>query len=148
MGHRRTPQPPQTTGRAGRLVRGNEQVQTVITHGADAWSMQIASLGHATNTFSPMSAGRHSPGASSRGFVGDRGYGVNRWAGRASVFAGNVQQVGAASAPIAKPRSNRLGANAMASGQPGYPSTGANGGGLGDLVGLGYSQINSAGWAW
>lgn len=126
----------------GRRIRGNGHAVTVIVYGPDAFSVQAASLGMATLTFSPMSAGVHSPGASARGFVGDRGYGVNRWAGRTPYQQGAIQGLGAPAQPVLTPKSKRLGIGAMPAGQPGYPSTGQDAGGLASLAYLGYGQLN------
>lgn len=116
-----------------RTIPGNGRTTVAVVFGPDRQSIQAASLGMATNTFSPMSAGVHSPGASARGFVGDRGYGVNRMTGKSNpvqLFAG----LAAAVRPIRDPRSARLGAGAGVSGQPGLPSTGT-----GALLGGGYA---------
>lgn len=120
-----------------RTIPGNGQTTIAVIFGPDRHALQAASLGMVTNTFSPMSAGRHSAGASPRGFVGDRGYGVNRMGGRTGplqLFAGAA----AAVKPIRAPKSSRLGANAGVSGQPGLPSTGTSA-----LFGAGYAP---AGW--
>jgi len=128
---------------ASRKIRGNGvRVAGVVGFGPDAFSQQAASLGLATNTFSPMSAGRHSPGASARGFVGDRGFGVNRWSGEYPYEAGSVQNLMSPIAPIANPKSRRLGANFGASGQPGFPSTGQDNSGVSALAYLGYGQLS------
>lgn len=105
-----------------RTVKGNARVTTAVYTVPDAWGVQAASLGMVTNTFSPASAGVHSSG-SARGFIGDRGFGVNRWAGRTTY---PLQTFGASIVPVADPRSRRLGIGAMAAGQPGLPGTGAN----------------------
>lgn len=122
----------------GRTVAGNGQTVAVTVYGPDAWSVHTAgSMGIAVNTFSPMSAGMHSSGTA-RGFAGDRGYGVNRWAGRTrplQAFAG------AAVAPVARPPSFRLGLGAGAAGQPGLPNTGMDAGGLAALAWMGYTQL-------
>ena len=143
MSHRRTPQPTPAPGRGGRVVRGNGRVVAALVYEPDAWAVQAASLGIATGTFSPMSAGVHSPGASARGFVGDRGYGVNRWAGRTPYQQGAVQDLGAPVQPILTPLSQRLGIGAMPAGQPGFPSTGQDDGGLAALAAMGYGQLNN-----
>ncbi len=143
MGNRRTPRPSPGPRAAGRVVPGNGRVVAALVFDADAWSVQAASLGLATNTFSPMSVGVHSPGASSRGVVGDRGYGVNRWAGRTPYQQGAVQALGAPVQPILTPMSQRLGIGAMPAGQPGFPSTGQDDGGLAALQWMGYGQLNN-----
>lgn len=107
-----------------RTIAGNVTKTIALIFGPDRQSIQAASLGMATNTFSPMSAGRHSPGASSRGFTGDRGYGVNRMSGRSNplqFFAGAA----AAVRPVGQPGSKRLGARSGVSGGSGLPSTGS-----------------------
>lgn len=109
-----------------RTIPGNGRTTVAIVFGPDRQSIQAASLGMATNTWSPMSSGRHSPGGSAaKGFVGDRGYGVNRMGGRTDplqVFTGAA----AAIRPVRDPRSARLGAGAGVAGQPGLPSTGVS----------------------
>lgn len=130
----------------GRVVPANGQTVTALVFGPDAWSQQLAgSMAIANNTWSPMAAGIHSPGASARGFTMDRGSGVNgnRWAGRTPY---PVQQfAGAAVLTVARPASRRLGAGAGASGQPGLPSTGADNEGLAALAWMGYGQLGRAG---
>jgi len=130
--------------RRGQVIPGNGCVTTALVFGPDAHSLRLAgSMAIATNTFSPMAAGVHSPGASPRGFVGDRGYGVNRMTGRTDpvqFFAGAAAAVN----PVRDPRSRRLGAGAGPSGQPGLPSTGADDGG-GPISWLGYGQFGSPG---
>lgn len=143
MSHRRTPRATPAPRGAGRVIPGNGHVVATVVYEPDAWSVQAASLGLATNTFSPMSAGRHSPGASPRGFVGDRGYGVNRWAGRTPYQQGAVQALGAPVQPILTPLSQRLGIGAMPAGQPGFPSTGQDDGGLAALAAMGYGGLNN-----
>jgi hypothetical protein len=129
----------------GQIIPSNGQVVTALVFTPDAHSLRLAgSMAIATNTFSPMAAGVHSPGASARGFVGDRGYGVNRMTGRSDpvqFFAGAA----AAVRPVGDPRSRRLGVGAMVSGQPGLPSTGEQAGG-GPLGWLGYGQFGAPGW--
>lgn len=120
-----------------RVVPGNTDVTVAIVSGPDAWSQQIAgSMAIATNTFSPMAHGVHSTGG--QGFTGDRGYGVNRWAGRLPYavqnFMGPVD-------PIRNPRSRRLGIGAGVAGQPGLPNTGSDAGGLAPLAWMGYSSV-------
>lgn len=104
-----------------RRIPGNARVTTGVVFDPDPFSIQAASLGMATSTYSPMSAGIHSPGAGDRGFVGVQGDGVNRWAGAGPL---PLQQFGGLLAPITVPGSQRLGAGAGPSGQPGLPSTG------------------------
>jgi hypothetical protein len=114
-----------------RTVPGNTRVVTAVVADPDRWAIQAASLGLATGTFSPMSAGRHTSGTA-RGYTGDRGFGVNRWSGRTTY---PLQAFRTAVGPVADPRSKRVGAGAMASGQPGLPSTGdAQYPGLGSLA--------------
>lgn len=119
-----------------RLIRGNARQETVTVYGPDAWSYQAASLGVATNPFGPMSAGRHTSGTP-RGYTGDRGYGVNRFAG-ATLFP--LQSFGSAIVPIAAPipSSQLLGFGAGVSGQPGLPSTGQDATGLAAMAALGH----------
>jgi hypothetical protein len=93
-----------------RTIPGNARVVTAVYTVPDQFAVQAASLGMATNTFSAMSAGIHSPGASARGFVGDRGYGVNRWAGRTDY---PLQTFGQAVVPVAEPAARRLGVSRM-----------------------------------
>lgn len=97
-----------------RTVRGNEHVVTTVVYGpGDRWSHQAASLGIMTNTMSPASRGTD--------YIGDRGYGVNRWAGATSY---PLQMFGTAVVPVAVPGSVGVGLGAGVSGQPGLPSTG------------------------
>lgn len=109
----------------------------------DRWARQIASLGAVTNTFSPASAGVHGDSTQARGFSGDRGYGVNRFAGALDYAAGPVQDLARPVAPIRSPGSQRVGLGAGVSGQPGFPSTGQDAGGLASLAWLGYGQLNN-----
>lgn len=126
-----------------RLIRNsNSQPVLAQINGPDAFATQAASLGLATLTYSPMSAGVHSPGASPRGFVGDRGYGVNRWAGRTPY---PVQQFQYPPAPIADPMSQRLGIGAGVAGQPGLPNTGTATGGLSSLALLSFNPLGRPG---
>lgn len=143
MGHRRTPQPSGRAMAGGRTIRGNAVFDRVVRFVPDAFAVQAASLGLMTQTISPGSAGVHSPGASRLGFVGDRGYGVNRWAGRTPYQQGAVQAIGQPIAPVGDPLSQRLGIGAMPAGQPGYPSTGMDAGGLSSLAYLGYAGLNN-----
>lgn len=108
----------------------------------DRFALQIASLGVITNTLSPASAGIHGPTTQPRGFTGDRGYGVNRWAGRTSY---PYQRYGAAIVPIADPTAARLGIGAGVAGQPGLPNTGSQTSGLSSLAWLSYSPLGRAG---
>lgn len=133
--------------RRGQVIPGNGRVEIAIIYGPDAHACRLAgSMAIATNTFSPMAAGVHSPGASARGFVGDAGYGVNRMTGRTDpvqFFAGAA----AAVRPVGDPRSRRLGHGAGPSGQPGLPSTGADpNAGVGAAGWLGYGQFGAPGW--
>lgn len=127
-----------------REVPGTGRVVAGLVFDPDRWSISIASsMAIATNTLSPMSAGRHTSGTT-RGFSGDRGFGVNRMTGR----TGPLQfWTGAAAAikPIQTPKSRRLGAGAMPSGQPGLPSAGQDASGFGTLAWLGYGQAQRTG---
>ena len=89
MSHARTPQASAPNVR-GRTIPGNAVHDVVVRYVPDAFAVQAASLALATLPFSAMSVGVHSPGASAKGFVGDRGYGVNRWAGRTPYQQGAV----------------------------------------------------------
>jgi hypothetical protein len=108
----------------GRRVPGNGQRIVTTVYGADRWSTGLArSLAIATNTFSPMAAGTHdTTGGTSRGFSGDPGYGVSRWAGRTPPRQA-LQRI---AAPVAAPMGARLGIGAGVAGQPGLPSTGTD----------------------
>lgn len=117
----------------GRRIPGNARVTTALVYDPDPFSVQAASLGLVTSTYSPASAGVHSPGAGTRGFVGDPGFGVNRSAGAGGA---PMQHFRGAIAPIALPDSQRLGLGAGVSGQPGLPSTGDLTGSLGWTYGL------------
>lgn len=127
-----------------RVVRGNSRVALAVVHVPDAWSIQAASLGAMTNTFSPGSAGRHTSGTR-RGFTGDRGYGVNRFAGRTPPKQNFYAPVG----KIADPSNRLVGIGAGVAGQPGLPNTGANANGLagqGSLAWLSFSQLAQTGF--
>lgn len=125
-----------------RRVPANVVVKRALVATPDAFSVQAASLGIMTNTLSPGSAGIHSPGASPRGFVGDRGYGVNRWGGRTTY---PWQTYGHAVKPVADPTAARLGIGAGVAGQPGLPSTGNQTGGLTSLAWMSWSPLGRAG---
>lgn len=126
-----------------RTVRGNARKVTAVYTVPDPWSQQIASLGVMTNSFSPASAGIHrTGGASPRGFVGDAGYGVNRWAGRTTY---PLQHFSGAAAPVLDPMSQRLGFGAGTGGQPGLPSTGGATGGLSSIAWLSWNPMGRAG---
>jgi hypothetical protein len=125
-----------------RVIPANTRVATALVAGPDAFSVQAASLGAMTNTFSLGSVGRHLPGASPRGFVGDRGFGVNRWAGRTTY---PLQTFGQAAMPVLDPSARRLGIGAGAGGQPGLPSTGNATGGLSSLAWLTYNPLGRTG---
>lgn len=105
----------------GRLIRARYRTQTTVINLPDQHALSLAgSMGMAVNTFSPMSAGVHDGGASPRGFVGDRGYGVNRFTGDTAPHLA----MGAAVQPILTPDQYNLGLGSGVSGQPGLPSTG------------------------
>ena len=125
-----------------RRIPANTRVATALVADPDRFAQQNASLGVMTNTFSPGSAGRHSPGASPRGFVGDRGFGVNRWSGRTTY---PYQTYGHAISPVVDPRSQRLGLGAGVAGQPGLPSTGGLTGGNSSIAWLSWSPLGRAG---
>jgi hypothetical protein len=105
-----------------RVIPGNGRVVAALVFEPDAHSVRLAgSMAVANNTASPMAGGLHS--GRRHNYGGDRGYGVNRQAGRTppqQFFAGAA----AALAPVQDPRSRRLGAGAGVAGQPGLPSTG------------------------
>lgn len=109
-----------------RVIPGNGRVVTTVVYGPDAWGVQAASLGAVVNTYSRASSGK-------RGLQGLEGFGVNAWHGASpwpmQHFRGLVR-------PITDPASQRLGAGAGVSGQPGLPSTGQLSGALGWTVGL------------
>lgn len=107
-----------------RVIRSNNRVATTVVTLPDQFAIQAASLGFATNTFSPASAGVHSPGSSKKGPMGDPGFGVNRWAGRLPLGM-QLQNFGGATAPVRQPSGPRVGLGAGVSGQPGLPSTGS-----------------------
>jgi hypothetical protein len=122
-----------------RVIPDNSHVALAVIYGPDAFSLQLAgSMAIANNTFSPMAAGRHNPSTQPRGYTGDRGYGVNRFAGKLNHA---VQNFVGATAPIADPKSRRLGFGAGTAGQPGLPNSGADAGGLGAIAYLGYGQL-------
>jgi len=125
-----------------RVIPGNARVTTAVYAVPDQFAVQAASLGMATNTFSAAAAGVHQGGASPRGYVGDRGYGVNRWAGETTY---PLQTFGQAAVPVADPLSRRLGIGAMTSGQPGMPSTGSETGGLSSIRWLSYNPLGRTG---
>lgn len=106
--------------RGGRVVPGNGQVVASVVYGPDAWSVQTASLGIMTNTFSPGSAG---VGMRGLGFTGDPGYGLNgnRFGGR-TYYA--KQDFTGVAGPINNPSAYLLGAGSGVAGQPGLPGTG------------------------
>ena len=129
------------------MVPGNARVTTAIYTVPDAWGVQAASLGLMTNPFSPGANGVHgptpgSPGSSPRGWMGDRGFGVNRWAGRTSY---PLQTFGQAVVPVAQPSARRLGIGAGTAGQPGLPNTGQQTGGLSSLAWLTYNPLGRTG---
>lgn len=88
-----------------RVIPNNARVVTGVEFVPDAQSVALASsMAIANNTFSPMAAGIHSHGTA-RGYTGDPGYGVNRFAGE----TGPLQNFGGAARPVAHPDSYRLG---------------------------------------
>jgi len=122
-----------------RVIRPNQEVRTALVALPDAFSIQAASLGLATNPYSAMSVGVHAPGSSKKGWMGDPGYGVNRWAGRIS---GPMQNWGGAIAPVTIPSAARVGIGAGVSGQPGLPSTGDTTGAVGSLGWVTLAQMS------
>lgn len=110
----------------GRVVKSRDVIVTALRGMPDAFAVQAQSLGAMVNTFSPGARGRHNGSAGA--FTGDRGFGVNRWAGAFPYQSGPVQQYGAAIAPVLSPPSARVGFGAMPSGQPGMPSSGQQAG--------------------
>lgn len=97
----------------GRVIPGNGTPVTVTVYGPDRFSYQAAGLGLVTNTRSPASSGTN--------FSGDRGYGVNRWAG---AIPNPLQSFVSAISKVVLPNVDGLGLGAGVSGQPGLPSTG------------------------
>jgi len=79
-----------------------------------------------------MSRGVKSNG--SAGYTGLPGFGVSRWAGAGDQA---VQNIHGLVAPVADPLSQRLGAGAGVSGQPGLPNTGGQSGASSSLYMLG-----------
>jgi hypothetical protein len=125
----------------GRRIPDNGRPALAVVYGPGPLSVQLATtMAVATAPFSPMAAGRHSPGGTARGYSGDRGYGVNRFAGKLPYA---VQNFYGAALPVRSPKSQRLGAGAGVSGQPGLPNTGGDAGGLDALAYLGYTQLSS-----
>jgi hypothetical protein len=125
-----------------RRIRGNTRVTTAVVTVPDAFSVQAASLGVMTNTYSPASRGR-TDAASPAGYApGHSGYGVNRWAGRTTY---PLQHYATAVRPVSDPVSMRLGLGAGVAGQPGLPNTGGQTGGLSSLAWLSYSPLGRAG---
>lgn len=109
---------------------GNGHPVSAIAFGPGATSVELAtSMAIATLPFSPMAAGVHGPSTQARGYGMVQGYGVNRFGtdvGPIQSFYGAVQPIaGAAARPSAK-----LGLGAGVAGQPGMPSSGADGSGL------------------
>jgi len=102
-----------------RVEPGNGTQVTITVFGPDRWPVQAASLGIATNTLSPAAAGTP--------FTGDRGYGVNRWAGATDY---PLQNFAGVAVPVVFPQHVGVGLGSGVSGQPGLPSTGG-------LTGLG-----------
>lgn len=126
----------------GRLIRGRSRVTTAVVCDPDAFAVQAASLGMMTAPFGQGSVGVHSPGASARGFTGDRGFGVNRWAGRTTY---PLQHYAGAIGPVADPTAQRLGIGAGVAGQPGMPNTGDQTGGLSAVAWMSYNQLGRPG---
>jgi hypothetical protein len=130
-----------------RVVPGNTRVTTAVYTVPDRWGVQAAGLGVMTNTFSPAANGVHGPtpdmgGSSARGWMGDRGFGVNRWAGRTDY---PLQTFGQSIVPVADPSARRLGIGAGVAGQPGLPNTGSQTGGLSSIAWLTYNPLGRTG---
>lgn len=105
--------------RTGNKIPDNSNVEAHIWYGPSQQSRELASsMAIATNTASPMSRGVPDNGV---GFIGDRGYGVNRFAGEI-IYA--VQNFYGVPKPVVAPLDQRLGFGAGVAGQPGLPSTG------------------------
>lgn len=128
--------------KAGRVIRSNDRVETRLVGAPDPMSVQIASLGYVTNTFSPASAGIHS-GGQPRGFTGDRGFGVNRFAGALDHAIGPIQHYGGLTNPLHNPLAQRVGLGAMTSGQPGFPNSSPAPQDVSTLAYLGYGQMTT-----
>ena len=125
----------------GRTIPDNARTRTEVYYVPDPFSIQAASLGMATNTNSPMSAGG---GQRTGRFTGDAGYGVNRWSGAMAYLLGTKQQQGPLAAPVLSPLSQRVGLGAGVSGQPGLPSSGQDNSGTDSLARMGYAT----GYGW
>jgi hypothetical protein len=113
-----------------RVIPDNARETKTVYYVPDPFSVQAASLGFATNTISPMSAGS-GPGGGR--FFGDPGYGVNRWGGALAYLAGTKQDQRSLAQPVLAPLSQRLGYGAGVAGQPGLPSTGQDAAAYGSL---------------
>lgn len=124
-----------------RVIPSNGRVMATTYYVPDAFARQAASLGVATNTFSPMSTGTSAPGASSRGPMGLPGYGVNRFDGALAYQLGTKQDLHVPPQPILDPRSRRVGIGAGVSGQPGLPSSGDDASGYGSLLTMSRYQV-------
>lgn len=115
------------------IIPGNGHSETITVFGPDLLARERAdSMAMATNTASPMARGVKKSGA--MGFTGDRGYGVNRWAG--GMWVNNLpvspQGLYSEAQTTQNPLSLRLGYGSGVAGQPGLPQTGANGAGGAD----------------
>jgi hypothetical protein len=113
--------------RRGETLPSTAYQEVVTNWGPDVLARDRAeSMANATNTASPMARGVKRSGA--MGFTGDRGYGVNRWAG--GMWVNNIpvspQGYYSVVSPQADPLSLRLGYGSGVAGQPGLPSTGSN----------------------
>ena len=105
-----------------RVIPGTGTPVTAWIFGPARLSVQLArTMAIAVNTLSPMSAGVHNPSTQPRGFQSLAGFGVSRMAGRTQALQNFA---GAAAAPLASPKSRRLGFGAGVAGQPGLPNTG------------------------
>jgi hypothetical protein len=102
----------------GRTIRGRWHPQVTIVNDPDAFALQAQSLGIATLSQSPMSMG-----TGDRGYIGDRGYGLN-----GNQFTGDTLPhlpIQAPAQPVLTPSQTNVGIGAMVSGQPGLPNSGS-----------------------
>jgi hypothetical protein len=119
-GSRRHPsRDPVTTPARGRVIRTPVTMATVPVHATERiGTAMMASLGIAINTRSPMSNGNG-------GVVSmNTGAGI---VGRDARRTGALQDWRGLHAPVARPRSVKVGAQGGPGSQPAYPSTGTTG---------------------